>query len=102
MRNNLIIRKTLIKRNTSTVGEFIETKIERIVTQNEPIEDGAPLIYTEKADGVLPEYDIRSGKFDIAIDAMDKANKGRKMQSMGKPKEEPKGEPGGEPKGATE
>ena len=102
MRAIIIKRNTLIQRNTSTVGEFIETKIERIVTQNEPIEDGAPLIYTEKADGVLPEYDIRSDKFDIAIDAMDKANKGRKMQSVGKPREEPKGEQNGEPKGATE
>ena len=98
MRANYIKRSTLIQRNTSTVGEYIEIKIERIVTQNEPIEDGAPLIYTEKSDGVLPEYDIRSDKFDIAIDAMDKANKGRKMQSVGKPKEEPKEEP----KGATE
>lgn len=29
-------------------GETIEEKVERIVTNKEPISDGAPMIYTEK------------------------------------------------------
>ena len=29
-------------------GESIETKIERVVQNKEPIEDGAEIIYTEK------------------------------------------------------
>ena len=41
-------------------GETIETKVNRIVNNGEPIKDGAPIIYTERKDGVLPEYDIRT------------------------------------------
>ena len=29
-------------------GESIETKVERVVQNNEPIQDGAEIIYTEK------------------------------------------------------
>ena len=31
-----------------------------------------PIIYTEKKDGVLPAYNIRTDRFDLAIDAFDK------------------------------
>ena len=53
-------------------GENIITKIRRIVDENEPLEDGAPIIYTEKKDGVRPEFDIRTDKWNIAMNAMDK------------------------------
>lgn len=53
-------------------GEPIEDKIRRILDENEPITDGAPIIYTEKKDGVRPEFNIRADKWDIAIQAMDK------------------------------
>ena len=46
--------------NQSYEGESIESKVERIVTNNEPISDGAPLIYTDRKEGVLPQYDIRT------------------------------------------
>lgn len=62
-------------------GETIETKVERIVENNEPISDGAPIIYTERKDGVRPEYNIRTDKFDIALDAMDAVNKSKIAQS---------------------
>lgn len=52
-------------------GETIETKVARIVQNKEPITDGAPMIYTEKEQGVLPEYDIRTDKWEIAQNAMD-------------------------------
>ena len=57
------------------VGEMIETKIERIMTQNEPIEDSAPIIYTERKDGVIPDYDCRTDRFEAAIDAMNVVSK---------------------------
>ena len=62
---------------TTYEGETIETKVNRIVNNGEPITDGAPIIYTERKDGVLPEYDIRTDRWDIAIDAMDKVNMDR-------------------------
>lgn len=73
-RLNIQNNKTSIAVNESYIGERIEQKIERIITQNEPITDGAPTIYTERNDGVLPEYDIRTDRFDVAIDAMDKVS----------------------------
>ena len=53
-------------------GESIETKVARIVLTKEPISDTAPIIYTELKDGVLPAYNIRTDRFDIAIEATDK------------------------------
>ncbi len=53
-------------------GESIETKCARILQNKEPITDTAPVIYTAKEDGVLPAYNIRTDRFDIAIDAYDK------------------------------
>lgn len=62
-------------------GESIETKVKRIVQNNEPISDGAPIIYTEKKDGVRPEFDIRTDKWIIAQNAMDTVNKERIAKS---------------------
>lgn len=58
-----------------TEGETIEQKMERVVNNNEPIEDGAPTIYTERKDGVMPEYDIRTDKWEVAQNAMDLVTK---------------------------
>lgn len=55
-------------------GEPIEEKVRRIVDENEPIKDGAPIIYTEAKDGVRAEFNIRADKWQIAIDAMDKVS----------------------------
>lgn len=64
-------------------GESIEKKITRIVDNNEPVTDGAPLIYTEKKDGVVQGYNIRADKWDIAIEAMDAVNKTKVAKSNG-------------------
>ena len=55
-------------------GEPIEWKIERIVNNGEPITDGAPEIFTERKDGVLSAYNIRTDRWEIATDAMDKVS----------------------------
>lgn len=61
-------------------GEQIEEKVRRIVNNNEPITDGAPIIFTEKKDGVLPEYNIRTDRWDVALDAMNKMEMARKAR----------------------
>ena len=78
-------------------GESIEKKVSKLIENNEPITDGAPIIYTEKKDGLLPQFDIRTDKWDIAQSAMDLANaskiaKSKGMKKPGEPKqnEEPK------------
>ena len=64
--------------NEGELGETIEQKIERFMNNNEPMkENGTSLIYTERKDGVLGEYDPRTDKWDTAIDAMDKVSADR-------------------------
>lgn len=71
-------------------GESIETKCSRISETGEPITDGAPLIYTEKKDGVQPQFDIRTDKWELAQSAMQKVTKAKiaKGQAMEKEKTE--------------
>lgn len=66
-----IMEKSTLGINESIQGEPIEHKLDRVVTNGEGVEDGAPAIYTERKDGVLPAYDIRTDKWDLAIDALD-------------------------------
>lgn len=66
---------TSLNVNDSYEGETIEMKMRRVMSTGEPISDGAPVIYTNRNDGVLPAYDIRTDRWEIAIDAMDKVSK---------------------------
>lgn len=80
---------SILRENAAYVGERIETKVARITNNNEPISDGAPIIYMERKDGIVPDYDIRTDRFDIAIEAMDKVAKTKisKRAEAVKPKE---------------
>lgn len=62
--------------NLTYLAEPREVKLRKIISgESSSMEDGVfPTIYTEKRDGVLPEYDIRTDRFEVAIDAMDKIN----------------------------
>lgn len=69
---------------TLVEGERIELKIDRMTQNKEPIGDSAPLIYTPRKDGVVAAYDIRTDKWDIALDAMEKVNRTRgKISELG-------------------
>lgn len=63
------------------IGESIENKVRRITENNEPITDGAPIIYTNRDDGVLPAYNIRTDRWDIAQAAMDAVNQANLAKS---------------------
>ena len=53
-----------------------EVKLRKIINgEANNMEDGVfPTIYTEKKDGVQPEFDIRTDRFEVAINAIDKIN----------------------------
>ena len=53
-----------------------EVKLRKIINgESNDMEDGVfPTIHTEKKDGVQPEFDIRTDRFEIAVDAVDKIN----------------------------
>jgi hypothetical protein len=63
--------KTTIQRTEQYKGETIEQKIRRVTNNKEPITDGAPLVYTDRKDGVLPEYNPRADRWEEAIGATD-------------------------------
>lgn len=70
-------RKGLINDpNLTYQAEPREVKLRKIINgEANNMEDGVfPTIYTEKKDGVQPEFDIRTDRFEVAIDAMDKIN----------------------------
>jgi len=79
--------------NKCIEGESIEVKIKRIVDEKEPITDGAPIIFTDAKDGVRPEFNPRTDRWEIAIDAMDKVSNyqlSKYTQSLETPKKEEK------------
>ena len=63
--------------NLTYQAEPREVKLRKIISgEASNMEDGVfPTIYTEKKDGVQPEFDIRTDRFEVAIDAIDKINK---------------------------
>ena len=70
-------QRTSLKVNESYEGETIEQKIRRVTQNKEPIKDSAPLIYTDRKDGVKPQTNIRTDRFEIAVEAMDKLSRAR-------------------------
>ncbi|AXH76548.1 MAG: hypothetical protein [Microviridae sp.] len=77
---------TTIKVNESYEGETIEQKVVRITQNKEPIKDGAPRVYTERKEGVRPDMDIRTDRFEVAVEAMDKVTRAKlaKRDGLGK------------------
>ena len=63
--------KTSINTNgngTTFIGQSIEEKMRRIVENKEPIEKAMPIIYTPSNEEVQPAYNIRTDKWEVAID----------------------------------
>lgn len=62
--------------NLAYQAEPREVKLRKIINgEANNMEDGVfPTIYTEKKDGVKPEFDIRTDRFEVAIEAIDKIN----------------------------
>lgn len=86
--------KSRILVNNGYEGKSIEREVEEITTQNNPIEATSPIIYTERKDGVQPQYDIRTDRFEIAMEAMDKVSgslraKREEFAKQNPPKAEP-------------
>lgn len=77
--------KTSLKKYEVTEGETIEQKIERMLNNKEPITgDGNERMFQTRAEGIDPITDIRSDRFDMALDMTDKiaADKLAKRQKL--------------------
>lgn len=91
---------TTIEVNEGADGETIEQKVERLMHNKEPIQAISPIIYTDRKDGVLPQYNIRTDRFGLAVDAMtgvSKSNTARRDNALKVVKEEVKPNSGAEP-----
>lgn len=74
-------------------GQTIEVQIARAMSVNEPIDNSSPLQFTKRADGVLPDFDIRTDKWEISQRAMTavadkiRQNRTKKLQDIVKSNE---------------
>ena len=89
--------KSNLKTTESFIGESLEEKVRRVVDSGAPIESISPEYYTERKEGVKPETDIRTDRFDIALNAMDGITKGIRQK-----REERMNANAGEPKSGSE
>ena len=86
--------KSKIKIDTKFLdGQTIEVQIARAMSVNEPIDNSSPLQFTKRADGVLPDFDIRTDKWEISQRAMTavadkiRQNRTKKLQDLAKSNE---------------
>lgn len=102
MRKITIKNRTTVSINNSYEGESIETKMARITQSKEPIDSSAPIVFTERKDGVQPQYNIRTDKWEIAREAMNTVHKTDIAKRDEKPKEQEKKDGQAEPIQGTE
>lgn len=75
MRKTTVTRTRLLKINNSYEAKSLEQQL-RAVMAGEKIEtSGKALIYTERKEGVRPETNIKSDRFELAQEAIDYVNK---------------------------
>lgn len=67
-------KKTSLRvRNAYPNAQTIEMKVARILNNKEPIkEPGVVTVYTERKEGVKAELNIRTDRWELALDAFDK------------------------------
>jgi len=62
---------TTLRGNERKIAPTLEEKIERMMSNKDSIPNEAPLIYQERGEGVGGSYNIRSDKWEVALDATD-------------------------------
>ena len=78
-------------------GKTIEKQIAIAMLINEPVDQSNPITFTKRSDGVLPDYDIRSDKWELAQRAMTavadkiRLNRTKKLQEKLKTTDTPAG-----------
>lgn len=66
------VNLSIVNIDTLKEGECIETIVKKAVNSVEPITATVPIIYTDRADGISPQYDPRTDRFEIAAEASGK------------------------------
>ena len=81
-----INRKSALRNNSTYVAEPIEKIIQRRLANKEPLDDKVNLLYYDISEGVKAGYDVRTDRFDLALDGVGAIQKSEtaKTQSMTK------------------
>ena len=74
MKTETINYKGRISTDICKDGVSIEEQMRIALKSGEPIQAAANLQYSERKDGVLPEFDIRTDRFEYARMATDKVH----------------------------
>lgn len=56
-------------------GQSMEEFLRKAMQGNEPIQATAKVTYNDRKDGVLPQHDIRTDRWDLALTMTDKVHK---------------------------
>lgn len=76
MRKNIIkVKNNISVDNDLQIVKSIEEQMREATTTGTPIEATTPLLYTDRKDGVVAAYNIRTDRWELAQDAMDKVAK---------------------------
>lgn len=81
--------KSKLSVNNSFRGKWLAEEINKMMENNEPISSTIQTEYTRPEDGVLPQHDIRTDKFDLIQSSMDKATKAAELRKTAAPPETP-------------
>lgn len=86
MKKNIKIERciTSIRKRDVVEGETMELRMARILENKDTVKDNAQLMYTDRKDGVRPEFNPKTDRFEVAIDAMDKVSKSYIARRSGK------------------
>ena len=93
--------RRLLKVNHTYVAESMEMKIRKMLANKEPIEEEIETVYTNKKDGVMPAYDIRTDRWEIAQEAAGKmlnAELSEQLKGQAQPTPQESGDESGEGK----
>lgn len=66
--------------NNTYQGTSIEEKVRKIMENGTSEEEVFPTIYTDKKDGVLPAFDIRTDRFELAQKALETMGQAEAME----------------------
>ena len=72
MKKGITYPTSRIKTNYAFEAVSIEEEMRKAKNNKEPIQATAKITYNDRKDGVLPQHDIRTDRFEIAIMATDK------------------------------
>lgn len=83
-------KSTSINRNTGVQGKTIEEEMHKLLVTGEAPEGEKPKIYTPRENGVVQSTNIKTDRFDVALNACDKIQKSFEARRLDnhKPKEE--------------